>query len=275
MRNTQYSPNIAVMVRAAEKASRGLVRDFGEVEQLQVSRKGPADFVSAADIRAEKIIFEELDKARPGYGFLMEEQGKRAAKDGHEAVWLIDPLDGTTNFLHGLPHWAVSIALEVKGEITCGVIYDPVKDELFWAEKGRGAFMNNRRLRVSGRGEMADAVIALGTPAIGKEEDEYTAFLEQLDAVVRRTASTRRMGAASLDLAYVAAGRFDGFWETGLQPWDVAAGALIIKEAGGFVSDMDGKSGHIYGGSVVAGNGQLQRQLLDLVSGGGKRQASA
>lgn len=263
------------MIRAAQKASRGLVRDFGEVEQLQVSRKGPADFVSAADIRAEKIIFEELEKARPGFGFLMEEQGKRAPKDGHEEIWVIDPLDGTTNFLHGLPHWAVSIALEVKGEITCGVIYDPVKDELFWAEKGRGAYMNNRRLRVSGRGEMADAVIALGTPAIGKEEDDYTAFLEQLDAVVRRTASTRRMGAASLDLAYVAAGRFDGFWETGLSPWDVAAGALIIKEAGGFISDMDGKTGYIYGGSVVAGNGQLQRKLLELVSRPKKEKASA
>ncbi|TNE29537.1 MAG: inositol monophosphatase [Alphaproteobacteria bacterium] len=275
MRNAQYSPNIAVMIRAAEKASRGLVRDFGEVEQLQVSRKGPADFVSAADIRAEKIIFEELEKARPGYGFLMEEQGKRAPKDGHDSIWVIDPLDGTTNFLHGLPHWAVSIALEVKGEVTCGVIYDPVKDELFWAEKGRGAYMNNRRLRVSGRGEMSDAVIALGTPAIGKEEDEYAAFLEQLDAVVRRTASTRRMGAASLDLAYVAAGRFDGFWETGLSPWDVAAGALIIKEAGGFISDMDGKTGYIYGGSVVAGNGQLQRKLLELVASPKKKKASA
>ncbi|TVQ84332.1 MAG: inositol monophosphatase [Micavibrio sp.] len=275
MRQSRYSATINVMVRAAEKAARGLVRDFGEVEQLQVSKKGPADFVSAADLRAEKTIYAELQKARPDFGFVMEEQGKRAAKNGSESRWLIDPLDGTTNFLHGIPHWAVSIALEEKGEIIAGVIYDPVKDELFYAEKGRGAFMNNRRLRVSGRENLADAIVALGTPAIGKKEDDYTLFLQQLDAVVRRTVSTRRMGAACLDLAYVAAGRYDGFWEAGLSPWDVGAGALIVKEAGGFLTDIDGKADYIYGGSIIAANPRIHAPLLQLVAQKQDKKASA
>jgi len=266
MRNAKYSPTVNIMIRAAEKAARSLIRDFGEVEQLQVSRKGPADFVSAADIRAEKIIHEELSKAREGFGFMMEEQGEIEGEEGNESVWIIDPLDGTTNFLHGIPHWAVSIALQEKGEITTGVIYDPVKDETFWAEKGKGAFINNKRLRVSGRTNMQEAAIAMGTPKTGEEDAVYNVFLEQLDAVLQRAAATRRMGAASLDLAYVAAGRFDGYWEIGIQPWDVAAGAIIVKEAGGLVCDIDGRNDYVHGGTILATNSQLQRDLRGLVT---------
>lgn len=262
MASSRHSPTIHVMVNAAQKAARGLVRDFGEVEQLQVSRKGPADFVSAADLRSEKIIREELEHARPKFGFLMEESGAHDGED-EEHRWIVDPLDGTSNFLHGIPHWAISIALEKGDEIVAGVIYDPVKDEMFWAEKGAGAFMNSRRLRVSGRNNMEDAVIAMGTPALTRGDHDQ--FIAQLMPVMAATAGTRRLGAAALDLAYVAAGRFEGFWEYGLNPWDVAAGAILMREAGGYMTEADGGRNPVYGGSVLAANTALHADLLKLI----------
>lgn len=255
---------INVMARAADKAARGLKRDFGEVEQLQVSFKGPSDFVSTADHKAERAIRAELQRARPAFGFLMEESGAAAGADPHHR-WIVDPLDGTTNFLHGLPHFAISIALEREGEICAGVILDPVKNELFWAEKGAGAFLNDRRLRVSGRARLDQALIATGIPFRG--HGMHGRFLRELDAVMAATAGVRRMGAAALDLAYVAAGRYDGFWERDLSPWDVAAGILIVREAGGYVSEIDGGHAMLSTGSILAANDKLHRPLGELLRG--------
>lgn len=255
----RLSPNLNVMIRAAEKAARSLVRDFGEVEQLQVSTKGPGDFVSAADRRAEEIIQQELSYARPDFGFLMEESGVIEGKD-KDNRWIVDPLDGTTNFLHGIPHWCISIALETKGEVVAGVIYDPVKDELFHAEKNAGAFMRNKRLRVSGRNELMSATIATGAPrrAHGSREK----FLKEYEAVLTLSPGLRRFGAAALDLAYVAAGRYEGFWERELKTWDVAAGILIVKEAGGFVGDLDDQRNNpLLSGNILAANDALFRDL--------------
>jgi myo-inositol-1(or 4)-monophosphatase len=249
---------INVMAKAAERAGRALVRDFGEVEQLQVSRKGPADFVSNADRKAEKMVREDLAKARPGYGFLMEETGEVEGSDKTHR-WIIDPLDGTTNFLHGLPHFAISIALEREGEIVAGVVYEPIRDELFWAEKGVGAFVNHQRLRVSARRNLADALIATGIPFKG--HGDMGTFLVQLQAMMGQVAGIRRWGAASLDLAYVAAGRFDGFWERDLKPWDLAAGSLLVTEAGGFVSEINGHKNYLDGSSILAANPFLHGPL--------------
>jgi len=259
------SPDLNVMIKAAEKAARSLIRDFGEVEQLQVSQKGPGDFVSAADRRAEEIIFEELKHARPKFGFLMEESGevKGQGKD-EDKRFIIDPLDGTTNFLHGIPHWAISIALEVAGEITIGVIYDPVKDELFTAEKGGGAFMRRKRLRVSGRRDLMMSTIACGAPrrAVVKQDR----FLQEYKAVLSAAPGVRRFGAAALDLAYVAAGRYEGFWERDLKAWDIAAGLLIVREAGGYAKDIDSETKNpIDTGSVLAANTDLYVELKKLI----------
>lgn len=256
------SPLINVMVRAAEKAARSLVRDFGEVEQLQVSKKGPADFVSSADIAAEKAIKAELLKARPDFCFLMEESGETGPKDARNR-WIVDPLDGTTNFLHGLPHWAISIGAEIDGKIVAGVVYDPVKDELFWAERGQGAFVNSKRLRVSGRRSMDVAMVATGMPFKGRAIAPY--YLAQLDLMMQEVAAVRRFGSAALDLAYVAAGRYDAFWEYGLSPWDSAAGAILVAEAGGFVTEIDGGTNPIFGNSLLASNGALQRPMFELL----------
>jgi myo-inositol-1(or 4)-monophosphatase len=253
---------INVMASAALKASRALLRDFGEVENLQVSQKGPADFVSTADLRAEKTLRTELEKARPGYGFLMEESGASAGEDGRNR-WIVDPLDGTTNFLHGIPHWAISIGLERDGEIIAGVIYEPIRDELFWTEKGGGAFVNERRLRVSARRHLVEAVIATGLPFHGR--GDHPAYLKSLEAVMAATSGVRRFGAASLDLAYVAAGRFDGYWEYGLSPWDIAPGILLVREAGGYVSDPTGGHGMMETGNVLAANDHLHLPLGKLV----------
>lgn len=251
------SPNMNVMLRAVEKAARSLLRDFGEVEQLQVSQKGPADFVSAADHRSEQILFEELSHARKDWGFLMEERGE--VKGSGPYRFIVDPLDGTANFLHGIPHWNITIAIEENGEIIAGVVYDPIRDEMFRAEKSTGAFLRNKRLRISGRKEMAQSMIATGTPALSR--GDYKQFMPQAEAVMKKTAGLRRMGAAALDLAYVAAGRYEGYWEHNLKPWDLAAGALIVKEAGGFISSIHGNDNPIYNGSIVAGNAKIFDEL--------------
>jgi myo-inositol-1(or 4)-monophosphatase len=247
------------MVGAAMKAARGLSRDFGEVENLQVSRKGPADFVSAADHRAEETIKAELKRARPGYGFLMEESGETAGEDAQHR-WIVDPLDGTTNFLHGIPQFAISIALERQGKLHAALVYDPIADSLFTAERGGGAFLNDRRLRVASRQNLADCVIATGMP--WKGHGDHARYLKELAAITPLVSGIRRFGAAALDLAWVAAGRFDGFWERGLSPWDVAAGMLIVREAGGFVTDLDGGDTVLEKGDAVAGNEAVHRQLL-------------
>ena len=262
---SQESALITVMTRAARRAARGLVRDFGEVEQLQVSRKGPADFVSQADLKAEQTIREELERARPDFGFLMEESGAAKSGDGRHR-FIVDPLDGTTNFLHGLPHFAISIGVERDGELIAGVVYEPVHDEMFWAEKGQGAFLNQRRLRVSGRRQMRDALVATGMPFLGKGSDPtHARYLGELGAVMGQVAGVRRFGAAALDLAYVAAGRFDGFWERHLSPWDVAAGIVLIREAGGYVTEIEGGANMLNSGSIVAGNDQLHGELSKIL----------
>jgi len=248
-----------VMTAAARKAGRTLKRDLGEVENLQVSRKGPADFVTAADRRAEEILYAELTKARPGYGFLGEEGGRRDGDDKSHC-WVVDPLDGTTNFLHGIPQFAISIALERDGVLVAGVVYNPANEELFVAERGKGAFLNDQRLRVAARRSLADAVIACGLPHSGR--GDLAAFRGELAAVQDKVAGLRRFGAAALDLAWVAAGRLDAFWERNLSPWDMAAGVLLVREAGGFASDLDGGDRIFDKGEVVAGNETLHRALM-------------
>ena len=255
---------INVMVRAASKAGRVLSRDFGEVENLQVSRKGPADFVSASDRRAEEIIRAELERARPGYGFLMEEAGESRGADPQHR-WIVDPLDGTTNFLHGIPLFTISIALERQGRLHAGLVYNPVSEELFTAERGAGAFLNDRRIRVAARERLTEAVVATGIPHFGRGDPGR--FLKELSAIMGTVAGIRRTGAASLDLAWVAAGRFDGFWEHGLSAWDVAAGTLLIREAGGFVSEPRGGDRMMESGSIVAGNEAIHRHLCALLQG--------
>lgn len=253
---------MTVMIQAAFKAGKSLTRDFGEVENLQVSVKGPGDFVSQADKKAEKILFTELSRARPGYSFLMEEEGEIIGDDPQHR-WIIDPLDGTTNFLHGIPLFAISIALERQGQLVAGLVFNPVMDELFTAERGNGAFVNDRRLRVAARRDMYEAVIGTGVPHIGR--GDHGKYLKQLARMMPEVAGIRRLGAASLDLAFVAAGRMDGFWEEGLHPWDVAAGAIIIREAGGYVTDETGDHDVVNAKTIVAGNEFIHRDLLGVL----------
>jgi myo-inositol-1(or 4)-monophosphatase len=248
----QGSANVNLMIKAARKASRKLLRDFGEVENLQVSRKGAGDFVSRADTKAEETIREELTEARPNYGWLGEESGYTAGTDPTRR-WIVDPLDGTTNFLHGLPHWAISIALEHKGEIVAAVIFDPLKDELFWAEKGQGCWMNDRRCRVSARTDLSEMLFATGVPFSGRAGD-LPQTLKELAQLMPACSGVRRMGAASLDLAYVAAGRVDGYWERGLSSWDLAAGILLVQESGGLVQGIDPQENLIETGNLIAAN---------------------
>jgi myo-inositol-1(or 4)-monophosphatase len=259
------SPLLTVMVAAARKAGRGLNRDFGEVENLQVSRKGPADFVSNADTKAEQVLFEELSKARPGYGFLMEERGAVAGTDRTHR-WIVDPLDGTLNFLHGLPHFAISLALEREGELVAGVIYNPVTNEMYTAEKGRGAFLNERRLRVAARGVLQDALVVTGIAHPNRAGAGKQKFLAEFDRVTDATAGVHRFGSAALDLAWVAAGRFDAYWERNLSPWDIAAGAVIVREAGGFAREIDGGD-FMQTGSIIAANERLLPLLTKVVRG--------
>jgi myo-inositol-1(or 4)-monophosphatase len=256
------SPVINVMASAALKAARALLRDFGEVEQLQVSVKGPGDFVSTADLRAERTLKTELHRARPGYGLLFEEGGASEGSDPHHR-WIVDPLDGTTNFLHGIPHFAISIALERDGEVIAGVVYEPTRDEMFWSEKGAGAFLNDRRLRVSARRRLDEALIATGIPFGGRGDEQR--YLATLVRVAAATSGIRRFGAAALDLAYVAAGRYDGYWEFDLHPWDIAAGMLLVREAGGFVSDLSGAPDVLETGNVLAANAHLHLPLAVLI----------
>ena len=259
---TQASANINIMIKAARKAARGLLRDFGEVENLQVSAKGPGDFVSRADLKSEETIRAELMEARPNYGWLGEESREAKGADPTRR-WIVDPLDGTTNFLHGLPHWAISIALEHKGEIVAGVIYDPAKDEMFFAEKGQGAFLNDTRLRVSGRTRMIEALFATGVPWGTKPDLPET--LQDLARLLPACSGVRRWGAAALDLAYVAAGRFDGYWERGLHAWDIAAGLVILREAGGFVEAIEPEGDVLDDGALIAANEALFEKFAKII----------
>lgn len=262
----QQSALMQVMQRAAHKAGRALNRDFGEIEHLQIARKGPADFVTAADRRAEDIIYEELNEKRPGYGFLMEERGEVVGTDKTHR-WIVDPLDGTLNYMHGQPHFAVSIALERLGEIVAGVVYNPANDEMFHAEKGFGAWVNGRRLRVAARSELHDAVVATGMPFRGKKG--HAQFLKELHQMMAASAGIRRNGAASLDLAWVAAGRFDAFWERGLKAWDIAAGMILVREAGGFIEELDGGDDVLTSGNIAAGNDDMLVRLMEKLKAAG------
>ncbi|MGI9363885.1 MAG: inositol monophosphatase family protein [Rhizobiaceae bacterium] len=251
-----------VMVAAVSKAGRSLTRDFGEIENLQISLKGPGDFVSQADLKAEKILRDSLNKDRPGYAFLMEEGGQ--VETGSDNKWIIDPLDGTTNYLHGHPVFAVSLALESGGQLVAGVIYNPITEELFTAERGRGAFVNDRRMRVANRSALDECVIATGIPALNKK-GHGVALFEQRN-IMTQTAGVRATGSAALNLAYVAAGRFDGYWEAGLSPWDVAAGMLMIREAGGFVTEPDPQASIYETGRIVAGNEAIHGKLRTILN---------
>ena len=259
-----HSALINVMVKAARSAGRGLKRDLGEIEHLQVSLKGPANFVSLADKRAEEVLYKELAKARPGYGFIGEEGGNREGADKSH-TWIVDPLDGTTNFLHGIPQFAISIGLQREGVIIAGVIYNPANDELYIAEKGKGAFLNDQRLRVAGRRQLNESVIACGLPHIGLGDHQLA--LREMAALQTKVAGFRRFGAASLDMAFVAAGRLDGYWERNLQPWDMAAGQILIREAGGTVSCVDGSSDPLKTGHVLCGNEFIHAELVKIIKG--------
>jgi myo-inositol-1(or 4)-monophosphatase len=251
-----------VMVKAARRAGRSLKRDLGEIENLQVSLKGPANFVSLADKRAEEMLYDDLSKARPGYGFIGEEGGSREGSDKSH-TWIVDPLDGTTNFLHGIPQFAISIGLQREGVLIAGLIYNPANEELYTAERGKGAFLNDQRLRVAGRRQMNECVIACGLPHIGRGDHELSR--REMTAIQEKVAGLRRFGAASLDLAFVAAGRLDGYWERNLQAWDMAAGMLMIREAGGTVSGMQGNDDPLKTGHIVAGNEAIHRELVKIL----------
>jgi myo-inositol-1(or 4)-monophosphatase len=255
---------MTVMINAARKAARGLTRDFGETQALQVSRKGAADFVSRADHKAEQDIFEELSRARPKYGFIMEERGEVEGTDNSNR-WIVDPLDGTTNFLHGVPHFAISIGLERDRQPYAGVVFNPATDELFWAEKGEGAYLNDRRIRVSGRDDLSASLFACGLPFAGRPGRKEA--LGEAERVLEKTAGVRRFGAAALDLAWVAAGRYDAYWERGLNNWDIAAGAILVREAGGLVTEIDGGRDFLTSGSILATNAEIYEKAKTLILG--------
>jgi myo-inositol-1(or 4)-monophosphatase len=256
-----------VMVKAARRAGRSLKRDLGEIENLQVSLKGPANFVSLADKRAEEMLLTDLTKARPGYGFIGEEGGIRVGDDKTH-TWIVDPLDGTTNFLHGIPQFAISIGLQREGTLIAGVIYNPANDELYAAERGKGAFLNDQRLRVAGRRHLSDCVVACGLPHIGRGDHDLSRL--EMTEIQNRVAGLRRFGAASLDMAFVAAGRLDGYWERNLQPWDMAAGQIIVREAGGTVSGIEGDDDPLKSGHVICGNEFIHAELVKILKPLGK-----
>jgi len=256
------SANINVMVKACRKASKTLIRDFGEVEKLQVSLKGPGDFVTASDKKVEKIIIEELQKARPDYSILSEEVGEINKDESFR--WIIDPIDGTANFLHGIPHFAISIGLEHNKEIICGIIYDPIKDEMFVAEKGKGSYLNNQRMRVSSRSKLKDCIIFTGGPKQNAENREL-ALKEYNNFSSKVLIPIRKLGSASLDMAYVAAGRCDGFWQRNLNYWDVAAGIILVKESGGFVTDFSGESSYIQNKTILVTNSKINNEMIEIL----------
>jgi len=262
-----HSALINVMVKAARRAGRSLKRDLGEIENLQVSLKGPANFVSLADKRAEQMLLEDLTKARPGYGFIGEEGGTHEGQDKTH-TWIVDPLDGTTNFLHGIPQFAISIGLQREGTIIAGVIYNPANDELYIAERGKGAFLNDQRLRVAGRRLLGDCVIGCGLPHIGRGDHDLSR--REMTEIQNRVAGLRRFGAASLDMAFVAAGRLDAYWERNLQPWDMAAGQIMVREAGGTVSGIEGNDDALTSGNVICGNEAIHGELLKILKPLGK-----
>jgi len=257
------SANINVMVNACRKAGKVLIRDFGELENLQISEKGPGDFVTASDKRVEKILIEELQKARPNYSILSEEIGE--INNDKSFKWIIDPIDGTANFLHGIPHFAISIGLEKENEIICGIIYDPIKDEMFVAEKGNGSYLNNQRLRVSSRSKLKDCVIFTGGPRNDSKSRELS-IKEYNNFSSRVLLPIRKLGSAALDMAYVAAGRCDGFWQRNLNYWDIAAGIILIKESGGFVTDFNGKNEYLQNQSILATNSKINKEMIEVLS---------
>ena len=257
-----HSALINVMVKAARHAGRNLKRDLGEIEHLQVSMKGPAVFVSLADKRAEEMLYADLSKARPGYGFIGEEGGAREGSDKSH-TWIVDPLDGTTNFLHGIPQFSISIALQREDLIIAGVIYNPANEELYIAERGKGAFLNDQRLRVAGRRKLSDCVIACGLPHIGRGDHELSR--REMAEIQNKVAGLRRFGAASLDMAFIAAGRLDGYWERGLKSWDMAAGQIVVREAGGIVSGIAGDDDALKTGNVICGNEHIHAELVKIL----------
>ena len=257
------SANLNVIIKACEKASKSLIRDFGEIEKLQVSVKGPADFVSSADKKVEETLISELQRSRPDYSILSEEIGE--IKKNSSYRWIIDPIDGTLNFLHGIPHFAISVALEREDEIICGVIFDPIKDEIFLAEKDQGSYLNNHRLRVSKRKKFEDCLILTGGPSY-KDLNKNISFDNYIKISKLANSPIRKMGSASLDMAYIAAGRADGFFQKGLSYWDIAAGIIIVKEAGGIISDFDGNSNFIEDKNIIASNTNINTDLIDLLN---------
>ena len=258
------SPNINVMVKACRKAAKILIRDFGEVEKLQVSLKGPGDFVTVSDKRVEKILIDELQRARPNYSILSEEIG--LIKKDEEFKWIIDPIDGTANFLHGIPHFGISIGLEHNKEIICGIIYDPIKNEMFFAEKGNGSYLNDQRMRVSARSKLMDCIIFTGGPSFKSNDEDKKLSLKEYEKFSSKVGTPlRKMGSASLDMAYVAAGRCDGFWQRNLNYWDIAAGIIIVREAGGFVTDFKGNSEYIENGTILATNSRIDEEMIEVL----------
>ena len=262
---SQPSALLQIMINAARKAGRPMARDFGEVQALQVSKKGPGDFVTSADLKAEQTLFEALTEGRPGYGFLGEERGLIEGTDKTH-TWIVDPIDGTSNFMHGMPHFAVNIALQRDGKIVAGVTFNPIVNELFWAEHGKGAFLNDTRIRVAGRNKLEESLIGMGAPFVGRPG--HAQWFKELHQLTQRTAGVRRLGSAALDLAWVACGRYDGFWERNLKPWDVGAGVIIVQEAGGQVSAIE-EGGDPLGDSICAANTDLHPQLIERLRAAG------
>ena len=257
------SANINVMVKACRKAAKILIRDFGEIENLQVSLKGPGDYVSACDKKVEKILIDELQKARPNYSILSEEIGE--INNDESFKWIIDPIDGTANFLHGIPHFAISIGLEHNKEIISGIIYDPIKDEMFTAEKGIGAYLNNKRMRVSSRSKLKDCIICTGGPR--QESKDWEAALEEYKKFSSKVSiPIRKLGSASLDMAYVAAGRYDGYWQRDLSYWDIAAGIILVKESGGYVTDFNGENRYIENKTILVTNSKINKEMIEVLN---------
>ena len=257
------SPLINIMQKAAKKASRGLRRDFNELENLQVKTKGPANFVTASDIRTQKIIYDELSYAKPDWSFVMEES-KPIENKNTKARFIVDPIDGTTNFMHGNPNFAISIAAEINNRLEAAIVYSPITDEMFAAERGKGSFLNDKRIRVATRKKLSESILITGIPHLGRGNKEL--FLKEMDIIIPEVAGIRRSGSAALDLAWIAAGRYDIFWERGLSIWDIAAGVLLVREAGGFAKGIDGSDKDLWNGNIISGNDDIILALSEKLS---------